>query len=173
MSSRVACVAGSVLVLLAMALPAWSQEQAAVKKLQFRQVASVNGKDLFKAYCEACHGADGKGHGPEAAVLRVPPADLTTIAARTGGKFVQAAVEDKINGWKLVPRTMKEMSARTEAMNTGKDAENVPVMPLFGPIFAKLYSQEVRDRQIRMANLIRHVKSLQESPAPGEETPKK
>lgn len=173
MSTRFACAAGSVLVLLAIALPTRSQEQAPVKKLQFRQVASVNGKDLFTAYCEACHGANGKGHGAEAAVLRVLPADLTTIAARNGGRFVQAAVEDKINGWKLVPRTMKEMSARTEAMNTGKDAENVPVMPLFGPIFAKLYSQEVRDRQIRMVNLIRYVKSLQESPVPGEEAPKK
>ena len=60
MSSRFACVAGSVLVLLAIALPARSQEQAPVKKLQFRQVASVNGKDLFKAYCEACHGTDGR-----------------------------------------------------------------------------------------------------------------
>jgi hypothetical protein len=98
---------------------------------------------------------------------------LTTIAARNGGKFEAGAVEDKINGWKLVPRSMSEMSARVDAMNTGKDAENVPVMPLFGPLFAKLYPQEVRDRQIRTANLIRYVKSLQVSPPPGEEIPKK
>ena len=58
-------------------------------------------------------------------------------------------------------------------MNTGKDAEDVPVMPLFGPLFAKLYSQEVRDRQIRMANLVRFVKTLQANPPPGEEAPKK
>ena len=68
---------------------------------------------------------------------------------------------------------MKEASARVDAMNTGKDAENVPVMPLFGPLFAKLYPQEVRDRQIRMANLVRRVKSLQVDPLPGEEAPKK
>jgi hypothetical protein len=46
-------------------------------------------------------------------------------------------------------------------------------MPLFGPIFANLYSQEVRDRQVRMANLIRYVKSLQEKSSPGEEAPKR
>jgi mono/diheme cytochrome c family protein len=159
------------LVLLAVAPAAWSG-QPQVKKLTFRAVASVNGKDLYKAYCVHCHGDDGKGHGPEAAVLRVPPADLTTMAARNGGKFESAAVEDKINGWKLVPRTMRETSARVEAMNTGEDAADVPVMPLFGPLFAKLYPQEVRDRQIRIANLIRYVKSLQEKPAPGGKIPK-
>lgn len=160
------------MVLFLIAPVAWS-EQPQVKKLTFRAVASVNGKDLYKAYCVYCHGDDGRGHGPEAAVLRVAPADLTTIASRNGGKLEAVAVEDKINGWKLVPRTMRETSERVEAMNTGKDAEDVPVMPLFGPLFAKLYPQEVRDRQIRMANLVRHVKSLQVIPSPGEEPPKK
>jgi mono/diheme cytochrome c family protein len=153
--------------------PVAGSQQPRVKKIQFRAVASVNGKDLYQAYCVYCHGDDGRGHGPEAAVLRVPPADLTTIAARNGGKFEAVTVEDQINGWKLVPRTMKETSARVDAMNTGKDAENVPVMPLFGPLFARLYPQEVRDRQIRIANLIRYVKSLQENPPPGEEAPKR
>jgi hypothetical protein len=120
-----------------------------------------------------CHGDDGKGHGPEAAVLRVPPGDLTTIAARNGGKFESGAVEDKINGWNLVPRSMQETTERVNAMNTGKDAEKVPVMPLFGPLFAKLYPQEVRDRQIRIANLVRYVKSLQGNPTSGEAVPKK
>jgi mono/diheme cytochrome c family protein len=164
MSPRFARSAGFVLLLM-LPTPAWSQ-QVPVTKLPMRHVASVNGKDLYKAYCEPCHGEDGKGQGPLAPGLRVRPADLTTIAARNGGKFEAGAVEDKINGWKQVPRTMSEMAARVEAMNTGKNVEDVPVMPAFGPIFAKLYSQEIRDRQVRMANIVRHVKSLQEKPAP-------
>lgn len=162
MSPGFACSAAFVLLIM---LPtAALSQQARVEKLPMRHVASVNGKDLFKAYCEPCHGEDGKGQGPLAPELRVRPADLTTIAARNGGKFEAGAVEDKINGWKQLPRTMQETAARVEAMNTGKNVENVPVMPAFGPIFAKLYSQEVRDRLVRMANIIRHVKSLQEKP---------
>jgi mono/diheme cytochrome c family protein len=167
MSSWLARGAAVMLALLVIAASASSQ-QAPVKRVTYRAVASVNGRDLYKEYCLHCHGEDGKGTGPDAAVLRAPPADLTTIAARNGLKFSSAAVEDKINGWKLVPRNMKDMSDRATAMNTGKDAENVPVMPLFGPIFASLYSQEIRDRQVRMANLTRYVKSLQVAASPGE-----
>jgi mono/diheme cytochrome c family protein len=167
MPSRLARGAAVTLALLVIAPAAWSR-QAPVKRVTYRAVASVNGKDLYKEYCLHCHGEDGTGHGPDAAVLRVPPADLTTFAARNGGKFANAAVEDKINGWKLVPASMKDMSDRVNAMNTGKDAGNVPVMPLFGPIFASLYSQEIRDRQVRMANLVRYVKSMQVAASPGE-----
>lgn len=164
MSSGLARSAGVVLLAMLPA-PAWSQ-QVPVTKIPMRAVASVNGKDLYKAYCEHCHGADGKGQGPMAPGLRVPPADLTTFAARNGGKFEYAAVEDKINGWKQVPRTMRETAERVNAMRTGENAQDLPVMPAFGPIFAKLYSQEVRDRQVRMSNIIRYVKSLQEKPPP-------
>lgn len=32
---------------------------------QFQQlIHSVEGPDLFRAYCASCHGSDGKGHGP-------------------------------------------------------------------------------------------------------------
>jgi hypothetical protein len=167
--------------MLAIVPAAWSQEpqqapqaeQPQVRRIMFRHCASVNGKDLYNAYCVYCHGEDAKGHGPQAAVLRVQPADLTTIAARNGGKFAGSAVEDKILGWKLVPRSMKETSDMVNAMNTGKNADNVPVMPLFGPIFASLYSQEIRDRQVRIANLVGYVKSVQVKSAPVEEATKR
>ena len=47
MSTRIAPVAGLVLVLLLIAPVAWSQ-QPQVKKITFRAVASVNGKDLVQ-----------------------------------------------------------------------------------------------------------------------------
>ena len=50
MSDRFALVAGLMLMLPATAPAAWSQ-QLEVKKITFRAVASVNGKDRYKAYC--------------------------------------------------------------------------------------------------------------------------
>jgi mono/diheme cytochrome c family protein len=45
------------------------------------------GKQTYKEYCAACHGLDGRGHGPAAWSLRKQPANLTTIAKRHGRKF--------------------------------------------------------------------------------------
>jgi hypothetical protein len=134
-----------------------------------RAIASVDGKTLYKEYCLHCHGEDLKGHGPSAAGLRTPPADLTTLALRHDGKFNGGAVEDSINRWKQIPRTMGDAARQQHTVDTGDNPENVPVMPSFGPIFAALYPQEARDRQIRMTNLVRYVKSQQAS-ASGEPT---
>jgi putative copper export protein/mono/diheme cytochrome c family protein/peroxiredoxin len=42
------------------------------------QTASIgNGLDLFEKHCVGCHGSDGRGHGPFAATLPKPAADLT------------------------------------------------------------------------------------------------
>ena len=45
------------------------------------------GQKLYTQYCASCHGADGKGNGPEAAKLNPKPGDLTQIAKKNGGKF--------------------------------------------------------------------------------------
>jgi mono/diheme cytochrome c family protein len=46
-----------------------------------RSLQSVNrGKLLFQQYCQACHGAEGRGDGPAAASLPQRPEDLTQIA---------------------------------------------------------------------------------------------
>lgn len=140
--------------------PAWAQ-QAQVKKIQMRAIGSVDGKAVYKEYCQHCHGEDLKGTGSAAAGLRVPPPDLTTIALRADGKFDAAAVEDRINGWKQIPRTMGDVEKRQHTIDTGENPDTIPVMPSFGPIFARLYPQEARDRQIRMSNLIRYIKSQQ------------
>ena len=41
----------------------------------------------FASYCAACHGAGGRGDGAAGAGLSPKPADLTGLAARTGGVF--------------------------------------------------------------------------------------
>ncbi len=164
MSGRMAPALAIAVVLLGVSASAWSQ--ATVKKLQFRPIASVSGKDVYQAYCVQCHGDDLKGHGPLSVGLRVPPPDLTTIAARNGGEFVAAAVEDSITLWKRVPRAMVDAAAAQRAMETGENTQNAPVMPAFGPIFARLYPQEERDRTIRFANVVAYIKSKQVASTP-------
>ena len=67
-------------ILLAFAtLPAAAQDLGRVQ-MHF-------GDSVFQLYCAICHGEDGKGDGPAASALNMPPADLTTLAQRNGGTF--------------------------------------------------------------------------------------
>jgi putative copper export protein/mono/diheme cytochrome c family protein len=43
----------------------------------FAAATIASGAQIYAANCTSCHGADGTGHGPAAAGLAVPPADLT------------------------------------------------------------------------------------------------
>ena len=43
----------------------------------FVATAIVHGATLFPQHCAVCHGPEGRGNGPAAASLPVPPADLT------------------------------------------------------------------------------------------------
>ena len=68
------------------------------------------GEELFHTYCASCHGADAKGHGPAAAALKTPPADLTLISKRHGGEFPTAWVVEFIDGERVVaPHGSREM----------------------------------------------------------------
>lgn len=57
------------------------------------------GRASFTDLCAGCHGAGGRGDGPAAVSLDVPPADLTRIAARNGGVFPMVEVMSKIDGY--------------------------------------------------------------------------
>ncbi|MDJ0947250.1 MAG: hypothetical protein QNJ30_27705 [Kiloniellales bacterium] len=56
------------------------------------------GEDDYRWHCVACHGHDGRGRGPMAEVLAIPPSDLTGIARRSGGDFPFWQVYDTISG---------------------------------------------------------------------------
>ena len=107
-----------------------------------KSINSLEGKDTFAAYCAVCHGRDAKGHGPAAPALKVPPADLTTIAKRHNGKFSPVDVETKISGSDLPVHGTSEM-------------------PIWGPVFRSIS----KDRDIdtmRMKNLVKYLESIQE-----------
>lgn len=61
------------------------------------------GHELYGVFCSSCHGPEGRGDGPFGATLAVPPADLTRIAARNGGRFPEFEVMRRIDGRAEVP----------------------------------------------------------------------
>ena len=69
-----------------------------------------SGRKIFAQYCSSCHGLDGKGGGPVSRLLKIPPRDLTVIAARRGGKFPVDEITAQIDGRSVVeahgPRDM-------------------------------------------------------------------
>jgi mono/diheme cytochrome c family protein len=53
---------------------------------------------MFVRYCASCHGTEGRGDGPLAGALTRPPADLTRLAAKSGGHYDERAVMSVIDG---------------------------------------------------------------------------
>lgn len=141
--------AGSVMLVLCVA---WfvAAAQAPGDEFKFKKnqktvhlIPSLEGADLFHAYCATCHGVTGKGNGPIASVLDTPVSDLTTIATRNSGVFPAARVRSIIAGDELVK------------------AHGTREMPIWGPIFHQIE----RDRDygnIRLQNVTRYVESIQE-----------
>ena len=58
-----------------------------IKHVPITNAPSNSGKEMFASYCAVCHGTDGKGNGPAASAMKTPPADLTLLAQKNGGKY--------------------------------------------------------------------------------------
>lgn len=63
-----------------------------------RSVAELSGVEMYERLCASCHGADGKGGGPVAPLIKIEVPDLTRIAARDGGEFPAEDVRRTIDG---------------------------------------------------------------------------
>jgi len=105
---------------------------------------ATSGKQMFEAYCATCHGKGGKGDGPVAAALKVPPADLTGLTKRNNGKFPWLQVTKTITG-----------PAGTPAHGSGE-------MPVWGPVFMSMSHQHESEVRLRVANLTDYIKSIQQ-----------
>jgi hypothetical protein len=118
--------------------PAKSQSQQPVQLIH-----SLDGADLFHAYCASCHGADAKGAGPVASALTSNVPDLTTISKRNGGIFPSKRIEQIVAGNGLII------------------AHGSREMPIWGPIFHQI--QEDRDLgNIRLHNVTKYIESIQQ-----------
>ena len=106
------------------------------------------GQQLFHAFCSSCHGAGAKGDGPAAAALHTPPADLTRIASRRGGRFDGGEVAAYIDG-------------RTEIIAHG-DRD----MPVWGRLYddrnASAMTDETRLSPGMIFNVVEYLRSIQE-----------
>lgn len=127
-------------VLLAILLPAAQRQDKTIGV----ERSPVEGAKIFRYHCAICHGADGRGHGPDSVVLRHPVADLTLISQKSGGKFPYQYVKGIIEG-------------RENGLRSQSDRE----MPAWGSIFHEVDADQDWG-EVRMEAITKHVESIQQ-----------
>lgn len=135
---------GTLLCALLVAVCAVAYQTPIVDKAQLPSTYVPSGKTMYKQYCAACHGADGKGRGPAAASLNTRPADLTTLAKRRDGKFPYDYVASVLR------------------FGPGFSAHGSSGMPVWGPIFQYLDNYDESAVRQRIKNLCDYLESIQE-----------
>ncbi|MGA3294436.1 MAG: cytochrome c [Candidatus Acidiferrales bacterium] len=114
-----------------------------VDQTQFPLNYVPSGEQMYTQYCAACHGANAKGNGPLASLLKVAPSDLTTLAKRHAGKFPYDYVSSVLK------------------FGPGLPAHGSSDMPTWGPLFRYFDKQNERVVQQRIKNLCNYLASLQ------------
>lgn len=142
--TRTVCSLGISLagVLLIVGLATGQEKE--INREPIRTSNASSGAEMFKQYCAACHGKDGKGDGPAASDLKTAPADLTTLAKRNGGTFPADHVMEVLRNGVKAP------------------AHGTSEMPTWGPLFQTISSRDQAIVNMRISNLTNYVKSLQE-----------
>lgn len=115
--------------------------QTTVKQVPVRPTASVDGKDLYRQYCAACHGVDGKGDGPAAVALKKAPSDLTHIARANNG-FPEERMLRILRGEETVT------------------AHGSQAMPVWGAVFSNM-SPNIELAQMRVHSLLNYLEKIQ------------
>ena len=119
------------------------QTQKVIKHVPVQSTSPVSGKEMYTAYCAVCHGTDGKGGGPAASALKVPPNDLTLLSKNNGGKYPPMKVSSSIRNESSLP------------------AHGSKEMPVWGTLFWNLSSGHETEVQQRVVNLTKYIESLQ------------
>ncbi len=114
-------------------------------------IHSVDGPDLFRAYCASCHGVDAKGGGPAASALKARVPDLTTLTRNNRGQFPRARVRETIEGGQVVV------------------AHGSREMPIWGPVFHQVEG-DVDWGNVRLENLVNYLESIQSMRSPNAPT---
>jgi mono/diheme cytochrome c family protein len=106
-------------------------------------IASLDGKDLFAAYCASCHGMEGKGNGPVAAALKKGVPDITTITKRNKGVYPADKLQPMILG-----------EGKLAAAHGSRE------MPVWGPLFRPVENDKDFG-MVRARNLVEYIRTLQ------------
>lgn len=106
------------------------------------ELEAAKGGVGFRLACASCHGQDAKGNGPVAEYLKIPPSDLTQLAARNDGTFPTDRVRASIDG-------------REPARGHGQRD-----MPVWGEVFASDRGEEAA--AAKLDELVAFIASIQE-----------
>ncbi len=142
MLKRVIVIAAAAGLLLATGYADQSNKKAKVV-IPVERVNPTDGKLMYSNYCAPCHGADGRGGGPVAGVLTSQPTDLTMLAKAHGGKFPDSHV------WAVL-----QFGADVPAHGNAQ-------MPVWGPVLGMISNVHTQEKNLRMTNLSRYLKSIQ------------
>lgn len=109
-------------------------------------IPANDGKQMFVSYCAPCHGVDGRGHGPTAAALKSPPADLSQLAKNNHGVYPAAHVMAVMDFGAAVP------------------AHGTEEMPIWGPLLERVghpTTSSPTNRAMRIDSLVKYIETLQ------------
>ena len=103
-----------------------------------------SGREIFMDRCAVCHGEDGKGNGPAASSLKIPPGDVTILKKNNRGAFPT----------ERVTRIVGEQVVIT--------AHGSREMPIWGELFNAKTPEDQQAANEQFKNLLSYLKSIQE-----------
>ncbi len=132
------------MAIVALALLAEAQDKPTkVERTAAPRTSAASGADMFVNYCASCHGKDGKGNGPAASALNVPPTDLTALSKKNDGKYPALRVASVLNG------------------EANLAAHGNKEMPVWGRVFWSMSGGHAAEVHQRVTNLNHYIESLQ------------
>ena len=117
-----------------------------IKEVPIQPTAVNSGEQMYGTYCAVCHGRDGRGMGPAALALKVPPPDLTILSKNNGGKFPADHVMAVLRFGVTAP------------------AHGTSEMPIWGDLLPTLHPGEAKGGmqvQQRIKNITAYLKEIQ------------
>lgn len=118
-----------------------AQQKPTLKYVAPENISAAKGPDMFRAYCAACHGVDGRGGGPAADALQKRPADLTQLSRKNEGRFPAHHVTNVIQGNDVI------------------GAHGTRDMPIWGAVFRTI--GDGGTVKLRIDNLTKYLETLQ------------